>query len=130
MSYAMKELFDCIDNKNVDGFLSFLADDVEFRFGNTPKLVGKTAIKEGVSAFFSQIASLEHVMTGVWTPSNVTILEFDTYYTKHNGITVGVPCCVVLRFNADRLINDYRINIDLSPVFASEPDSHLIRTTV
>jgi hypothetical protein len=129
MNYAMKAMFDCVDSKNIEGFLSYLSDDVEFRFGNAPKLVGKVAIKDGVGAFYSQIQGLEHVMTGVWELDHVTIIEFDSYYTKHTGVTVGVPCCVVLRFNADRLINDYRINIDLSPVFASVPDSHLIRAT-
>jgi hypothetical protein len=130
MSYAMKEMFDHIDSKNIDSFLTFLADDVEFRFGNAPKLVGKAAIKAAVDIFNSQIVSMEHVLTGVWTPSDdITILEFDSYYTKHNGITVGVPCCVVLRFNDNHLIEDYRINIDLSPVFASAPESHLIRVT-
>ena len=129
MSYAMKAMFDFIDSKNIKGFLGYLADDVEFRFGNAPKMVGKTAIEQGVSAFYSQIETLEHVMTGEWVLEDVTILEFDSYYTRHNGVTVGVPCCVVLRFNADRLIHDYRINIDLSPVFASAPDSHLIRAS-
>jgi hypothetical protein len=130
MSYALKEMFDYIDSKNLQGFLTFLADDVEFRFGNAPKLVGKAEIKEGVDIFNTQIVSMEHVLTGEWTPSkDVTILEFDSYYTKHNGVTVGVPCCVVLRFNDQHLINDYRINIDLSPVFASAPETHLIRAT-
>ncbi|MDR9752509.1 nuclear transport factor 2 family protein [Pseudomonas sp. SZMC_28357] len=130
MSYAMKAMFDCIDRKNIEGFLSYLADDVEFRFGNAPKLVGKAAIEQGVSAFYSQIETLEHVMTGVWVHDDVTLLEFDSYYTRHDGLTVGVPCCVVLRFNVDRLIRDYRINIDLSPVFTSAPDSYLIRASV
>ena len=130
MSYALKEMFDYIDDKNIEGFLTFLADDVVFRFGNAPKLVGKTAIKEGVDIFNTQIVSMEHVLTGEWTPADdVTILEFDSYYTKHNGVTVGVPCCVVLRFNDNHLIDDYRINIDLSPVFASAPEAHLIRAT-
>lgn len=129
VSYPMKEMFDCVDSKNIEGFLSYLADDVRFRFGNAPALIGKPAIKEGVRAFYSQIEALEHVMTGVWTADDVTIVEFESYYTRHTGITVGVPCCCVLRFNADQLIYDYRINIDLSPVFADTPDSHLIRAS-
>ncbi|MFJ3681332.1 nuclear transport factor 2 family protein [Pseudomonas sp. NPDC090208] len=125
----MKDMFDCVDCKDVEGFLSYLADDVVFRFGNAQPMRGKQAVREGVLHFNSQIVSLEHVLNGVWTHEHTTILEFDSYYTRHDEMVVGVPCVVVLRFNPQRRISDYRINIDLSPVFATAPDTFLIRAS-
>ncbi|SER72762.1 Ketosteroid isomerase-related protein [Pseudomonas sp. NFACC02] len=126
MSYSMKQMFDCIDGQDLDGFLNFLADDAVFRFGNSPSMKGKDIIRAGVMGFYSQIHSLRHEVTGEWINGNVTIIEFDSFYKRHDGVVVGVPCCVVLRFNDQRLIEDYRININLGPVFADAPEPHLI----
>ncbi|NBA93647.1 nuclear transport factor 2 family protein [Pseudomonas sp. R5(2019)] len=129
MNPELKGMFESVDNKSVEGFLSYLADDVVFRFGNAPEIAGKEDVRAGIERFFSQIVSLEHVLKGVWNEGETTILQFDTYYTKQDGVIVGVPCCVVVRFNAERLINDYRIHIDLSPLYTSTPDRYLIRAS-
>lgn len=127
MSFELKGMFDSVDRKSVEGFLDYLADDVVFRFGNSPELIGKDVVRAGIEMFFTQIESLEHVLQGVWSEGETSIMQFDTCYTRLDGTIVVVPCCVVVRFNASRLINDYRIHIDLSPLHSSTPDSYLVR---
>jgi ketosteroid isomerase-like protein len=121
MTYSMKAMFDCIDGQDLDGFLQFLADDAVFRFGNAPSMKGKEAIRAGTLGFYSQIQSLRHEMTGEWITGNVTVVEFDSFYKRRDGVVVSVPC-----FNDQRLIEDYRININLGPVFADSPEPHLV----
>ena len=47
-----QQLFESIDNQDVQAFLDFLADDVKFRFGNAAPVTGKPAVGEAVSGFF------------------------------------------------------------------------------
>jgi SnoaL-like domain len=118
MSRNVEPMFSKIDAMDVEGFLSNLAENVTFQFGNAPALVGRAAVREGVVAFFSSIAALRHEMTGKWEADDITIVRFMTYYTRHDRIEVEVPCAVILHHAEDTLIDDYRIYIDLAPVFA------------
>jgi len=47
-----QQLFESIDNQDVQAFLDFLADDVKFRFGNAAPVTGKPAVGEAVGGFF------------------------------------------------------------------------------
>jgi ketosteroid isomerase-like protein len=119
MNYELKDMFESVDRMSVEGFLSYLTDDVVFRFGNSPEISGKEVVKTAIESFFTQISSMEHILQGVWSEGDTTIMRFDTYYTKHDYTIVNVPCCVVVHFNVSRLIDDYRIHIDLSPLYSS-----------
>jgi len=129
MNPELTGMFESVDRMAVDGFLSYLADDVVFRFGNSPEMVGKEVVRAGIELFFSQIASLEHVPRGTWSEGDTSILRFDTCYTKHDGTLIVVPCCVVVHFNPSRLIDDYRIHIDLSPLHSSAPATEARRAS-
>ncbi|WP_341317561.1 nuclear transport factor 2 family protein [Paraburkholderia sp. IMGN_8] len=118
MARNVEPMFSAIDAMDVEGFLSNLAENVTFQFGNAPALVGREAVREGVVAFFSSIAALRHEMTGKWEADEITILRFMTYYTRHDHNEVEVPCAVILHHAENTLIDDYRIYIDLAPVFA------------
>ncbi len=49
-----QQLFKAIDNRDTEAFLTFLADDVSFRFGNANTVSGKPAVAEAVDGFFFQ----------------------------------------------------------------------------
>ncbi|VVM82495.1 hypothetical protein PS647_02390 [Pseudomonas fluorescens] len=129
MNHELTGMFESVDRMSVEGFLSYLTDDVVFRFGNSPEVVGKEGVRAAIETFFTQIASLEHILQGVWSEGDTTIMRFDTYYTKHDGTIINVPCCVVVHFNASRLINDYRIHIDISPLYSNAYASEVIRAS-
>lgn len=65
----LKRLFANIDARDADGFLSFLADDVVFRFGNAEPASGKAVVGEVVRGFLASIASLSHEIVAIWTPA-------------------------------------------------------------
>lgn len=117
MNSQLKEMFLKVDSMSTDGFVSYLADDVKFRFGNAPELVGKDSVRDGVEAFFSNILGLQHFLVDEWHEAETAILRFDTHYIKKDRNVVVLPCCVILHFNGEDLIDDYRIYADVSPLF-------------
>ena len=109
----MKRLFAAIDNKDADGFVSFLSEDACFRFANAPVICNKKDIRNAVALFLSGIKSLRHSISGVWEQDNVVICEGEVKYTRHNGSELALPFVDIFRMNGD-LIADYRVYMDIS----------------
>lgn len=110
-------LFSNIDAKDTARFLDFLTDDAEFRFGNAPAVVGKPAIGAAVDGFFASIRGSRHDLVRSWAPQGHCICQGSVSYARLDGSSVTVPFVNVLGMR-DSLINDYRIYIDLSPLYA------------
>ncbi|NEQ29113.1 MAG: nuclear transport factor 2 family protein [Microcoleus sp. SIO2G3] len=121
MSEWVKRLFATIDEMKADEFVSFFAKDAQFRFGNAKPVVGREGVLNAVKKFFLSIKSLQHDITGQWTgqweQGNVVSVEAEVSYTRKDGTVVTLPCTSTLRLEGD-LIRDYRIYMDISPVFA------------
>ena len=110
-------IFAGIDAMRVDEFLGFLTDEVHLRFGNAPPATGKAAVREALTAFFSSIQGLRHIVTGKWKEGDTVICRCDVEYTRMDGKVVTVPAVSILECQG-QLISDYRIYIDISPVYA------------
>jgi hypothetical protein len=52
-----------------------------------------------------------------WDEGDVEIVEALIDYTRHDGKVVTLPCTSILRKRGD-LVQDLRIYMDVSPVFA------------
>jgi ketosteroid isomerase-like protein len=121
------EVFRAIDARRADEFASFFAPDASFRFANAETVVGRDAIEQAVGAFFSSLRALQHDITGVWTGTweqgEVVSVEAYVTYTRQDGSkTDPLPATSTLRMKGGA-IQDYRIFIDLSPLFAAgEPE--------
>ncbi|OYD73813.1 nuclear transport factor 2 family protein [Paraburkholderia hospita] len=115
----LEQMFAAVDRKDADGFVAHLSEHVVFQFGNAPELKGRHAVAAGVTDFFNVIAGLRHVPIGNWDNGDYSIRCFMTYYRRLDGIEVSVPCACFLHHEATDLIDDYRIYIDLAPVFAN-----------
>ncbi len=110
-------LFASIDAKDTPRFLSFLAENAEFRFANAPPAVGKAAIGAAVDNFFAAIRGSRHDIARSWMQPGHYICQGTVTYTRHDGREVTVPFANVLGMR-DGLIDDYRIYIDATPLFA------------
>lgn len=113
----VRAIFASIDRMDVDAFVEALSDDVVFTFGNNPPAVGHDQVREGVTGFFSTIAGLTHHIQDIWTVDDVSIAYIDVEYVRQDGGHVTVPNADILRWR-DGLVYDWRILIDLAPVFA------------
>jgi hypothetical protein len=118
--------FRLIDAMDADTASQAFADDGTFRFGNADPAVGREQVRDNISVFFAMIAALDHRITGVWSgdweQGEVKSVEAEVVYTRRDGSrTMPLPVTSTLRMRAG-LIQDYRIFMDISPLFALRPE--------
>jgi ketosteroid isomerase-like protein len=64
-----------------------------------------------------QIAGIKHQLLEVWAVDDIVISRIEVTYTRKDGSTLTVPAVTIWRVR-DRQIDDYRIYIDVAPLFA------------
>jgi ketosteroid isomerase-like protein len=114
-----RRLFAAVDTKEAAAFGAFLAEDARLTFGNAEPLFGREAIVAGIGAFFATIDGLRHRIINQWYAGADTVAETDVTYQRLDGKSVTVPAVSIWRTRPDGLIEDYRIFVDLAPVYAS-----------
>lgn len=118
MRHGLEPLFAAIDTKDTDTFLSFLANDVTFRFGSAPAVNGKESIRDAVDGFFSSIASSRHDLTNVLRDGAVQVCEGEVTYRRVDGSELSLPFTNVFEFDGP-LIRHYKIYIDIGPLYTT-----------
>lgn len=116
MKKWIRGLFDAVDNKDVDAFVSFLTQDASFKFANAPSVHKKENIRQAISQFFSVVKALRHNVKDVWECCGVVICEGEVAYTRHDMRQMGFPFVTIFRMKEGK-IADYRIYIDSSSLF-------------
>jgi len=111
------ELFADIDRMDAKAFASCLAEDCVLRFANADEVVGRDAIEQAIAGFFSTIKGLSHHIVEQWDVDDTTIVQTEATYTRLDDRRVTVPAVTIYRRGVD-LIDDYRIYVDLAPVYA------------
>ena len=112
-------LFDKIDEMDIEAFLSFLTDDVRFRFGNGPEVVSKEEVKAVVAGFFKSIKGSRHRILEFWDQSNTIICEGEVAYTRHNNSKITIPFVNIFKMRSDNISN-YLIYIDITPLYSQK----------
>jgi ketosteroid isomerase-like protein len=118
----IRELFAALDAGQMESALALMTEDVAFRFGNADSVVGHAAMAAQFALMAGAIASLSHRLLAVWTtaePDPAVICEMTVSYRRHDGSKVTLPCANVFRLRDER-VADYRIYMDVNPVFAGQ----------
>ena len=113
-------LFADIDTMVPEAFARHLAEDVTMRFGNAPPMHGREACREAWAGFCELVDGVHHEVVNQWDVGDATIAETAVTYTRKDGIRVTVPVVTIYRAAAE-LIDEYRVFLDLAPVFADDP---------
>lgn len=111
------QLFSDIDSMEPERFTAHLADDVTMRFGNADPIHGRAAVHDAWAGFCEGLDGLSHEAGRRWESEEGTVAEADATYTRKDGGEVTVPVVTIYR-EGDGGIADYRIFIDLAPLFA------------
>ncbi|MDH3589134.1 MAG: nuclear transport factor 2 family protein [Gammaproteobacteria bacterium] len=111
------DLFASIDRRDAEGFSGFLTEDARFSFGNQPPVEGRAAVRDAVGAFFDSIAGLEHRVERVWEYGESVVCHGEVSYQRLDGGRVTLPFADIF-YMQDNLISDYRIYMDVTPLFA------------
>jgi ketosteroid isomerase-like protein len=109
-------LFDDIDSMEPDRFAAHLSEDVSMRFGNAEPIHGRQAARDAWAGFCDSIDGVAHQPVRRWTSADGTVAEAEVTYTRKDGGKVTVPVTTIYT-EAGGEIDDYRIYIDLAPLF-------------
>ena len=87
-------------------------DEAEHRqvFGQRPG-AGQQGLKNEVGH------GRRHPLRGYWEQASTAIVKLEVEYTRKDGRKLTLPCTNIFEFDGD-LISDYRIYMDIGPVFA------------
>ena len=110
------ELFQSIDKQDIDAFLTFLADDVFFRFGNAEPVHGKNNVGNIVKGFFESIKAIQHDISETWSLDESIICHGFVTYTRHDNSTLTVPFANIFKLDG-QAITEYLIYADLSQLY-------------
>jgi ketosteroid isomerase-like protein len=111
------DLFADIDSMEPDRFAQHLSPDATMRFGNAPVVRGRDAIRDAWASFCDTVDGVHHDIVEQWEAGDATIVEASVTYTRKDRSRVTVPVVTIYRAGGE-LIADYRIFIDLAPLFA------------
>jgi ketosteroid isomerase-like protein len=116
---AIRALFAATDAKDTDAKLPYLTDDVRLMFGNADAVKGIDAFREASDTFNASLTSVSHEILSllVATEEDAAVVELAVTYVRLDGQQLTLPCCNVFRFR-DGLVSDYRIYMDIGPVYA------------
>ena len=114
---CVRALFAAMDSADIPGAAAQMTDDVYIRFGNADPLEGRDAFAASGERFTASISSIQHEITFIETFEDVVVVEMQVHYTRLDSKQLTLPCCNVFRMR-DGLVADYRVYMDISPVYA------------
>src|ERR1700760_1709239 len=117
----LSDMFAALDRGDIDGYLEYLAPGASLRFANNPAVVGRQANKESLQRFYEVFKWCRHAPCQPWPPTKGPGGEADVSYERTDGREVHVPAVTICRFDEHDLVDDYRIFVDLAPLFAVGP---------
>lgn len=107
-----------VDNRDIEKFAEFLAEDSEFQFGNQPKVLGKSNIVEGLKKFWETYDGEEHVLQNILGNDNCFALEALNIFNRKDGTKVTCPAVAITTRNEAGLVTSFRVFIDIAPLYA------------
>lgn len=113
------QLLHDIDSMEAERFAAHLAEDVTMRFGNAEPIHGRAAVRDAWAGFCEGVKGVAHDLVQRWTIDDATIVEANVTYTRTDDRRVTVPVVTIYRERGGA-IADYRIFIDLAPLFAKD----------
>ena len=90
------ELYRKVDSLEPDAIVDAFAADGEMRFGSGDPLVGKEAVRAGVTWLCSSYRRMSHRFINVWDLGDTALLEAIVTYDCLDGRTVPVPVVTII----------------------------------
>jgi ketosteroid isomerase-like protein len=104
---AVREILAAIDSGDVDALCRHVTEDVRFQFGNAEVITGRSAFEAASLAFVQSITAIRHELLDLWEVEGGTVIA-----------VMSLPCCNLFGTRAGR-VHDYRVYMDINPVFAA-----------
>ena len=116
---AAREILAAVDSGDVDALLRHVTDDIRLQFGNAEVVTGRSAFEAATRAFVQSIAAIRHELLELWEVEGGTVIAvMMVHYKRLDGQELSLPCCNLMGTRAGR-VHDYRVYMDINPVFAA-----------
>jgi ketosteroid isomerase-like protein len=116
---AVREILAAVDSGDVDVLCRHVTDDVRFQFGNAEVITGQSAFEAASRAFLKSIAAIRHQLLDLWEVEGGTVIAvMMVHYERLDGQKLSLPCCNLFG-TRDGRVHDYRVYMDINPVFAA-----------
>jgi len=113
----VKRLLAAVDSYDLDTYMTFFADDAEYKVGNAEPVIGPQGIRQFVGLITPVIKSVAHEIKNIWQVGDTVLFEVDVIYTRHDGKVFKLPNVNIVRFQGDK-IRTFQAFIDASEVFS------------
>lgn len=103
---------------DIDAFLALLTADVTLRLGSQPALTGQAAVRAALGGLFAMLEDgIRHRLIAAWGGADSLAYQAEATLRLRAGQDVALPYVNVVRFAPDGRARDYRIHIDMAPLF-------------
>jgi ketosteroid isomerase-like protein len=113
-----ERFFALVDRGDADGIATQVSEDASLVTGNGDPVTGRDAIRNAINHFQTMITSIHHDIVRTWRVGNSVIAELRVTYVRLDGQILVLPCANVFDLDEDGLVTDYKIFMDMSPVFS------------
>lgn len=112
-SAYIAQLYQAVDNRDVDSLGTFLAEDIVFRLGNFDSVIGFDAVIEANKSFFASIKQMAHTIEDVWSQGDDVICHGRVDYVRLDDTETSATFSTVLKLKDEKIVN-YLVFVDLS----------------
>jgi ketosteroid isomerase-like protein len=108
-----------IDNKNVEVYGTFLADDCVMQSNNNSPVRGKADILQSLSYYWTTFDSLTHDLLNIYGSDSSFALEALNHYKRNDGKVITIPAVAITDRNEAGLVVSIRLYTDTTPLESS-----------
>jgi len=109
----VRSLYTSVDNKDIDGLASKLAESVRFKFSNYDAVIGIEDVLQANTDFFSSVKSMRHTLDGTWQQGDTLICNGQVHYVRLDDTEFSVEFATILNVINEKISN-YLIYADVS----------------
>ena len=113
---VVQKMLAASDEMNVEKSLHFCTEDILYKFGNLPTVVGKQGIREASAGFLENFQSLKHEIKSIWEVGEIVVVAMEIHYTRRDQKKFTLPCCNIFCMQGE-MVAAMQIYMDISPVF-------------
>lgn len=107
---------EAVDNKDIQKYGTYLAQDCVMYQNNNGPVEGKAAILDGLSQYWQTFKTLTHDLLNIYGTDSSFVLEALNHYQRNDGEAVTVRAVAITERNEAGLVTSFRFYTDTTPV--------------
>ena len=111
----IQPLFDALDARDAKAAGKLFTEDATFTFGNGEPAVGRGAIEDALSSFFSGLKGVRHRLIRTWEHPDCVVLHGEVTFTRSDDRSVTLPFADFIDIDGGK-ISKWLVYADVTPL--------------